>query len=182
MFNQRARGYRVRLDSTGQNALKACLSNELFERLKKCCAHSTKGMGPVCSLDALTGQRCEGVRFGRPNGGKVGAMESQPVPDVPHIDVEIDKEPLNADRSVLRGVLMRGLEVYVEFGKDFVGLRRQPRASKCDLLMVVRSRVLCWLVLMALHQGSESNSYLSLRLSIRRGDSCTGERRLPHSS
>ena len=42
VFNQRAQGYRVRLDSTGQNALKACLSEELYERLKKCCAQSSK--------------------------------------------------------------------------------------------------------------------------------------------
>ena len=32
-----------------------------------------------------------------------------------------DMEPLNADRTVLRGVLMRGLEGYVEFGKEFEG-------------------------------------------------------------
>lgn len=130
VFNQRAQGYRVRLDSTGQNALKACLSDELFERLKKCCAHSTKGMGPVCSLDALSGEKCEGVMFGRPSGGKVGIVESQPAPDVPHIDVEMDKEPLNADRSVLRGVLMRGLEAYVEFGKDFVGFETTAEGVK----------------------------------------------------
>ena len=120
MFNQRAQGYRVRLDSTGQNALQACLSEELFERLKKCCAHCTKGMGPVCSLDAISGERCEGVKFGRPSGGEVGVVGSQPAPKERYIDMEADKEPLNADRTVLRGVLMRGVEEYVEFGKDFV--------------------------------------------------------------
>lgn len=121
MFNQRAQGYRVRLDSTGQNALQDCLSEELFERLKKSCAHSTKGMGPVCSLDGISGKRCEGVKFGRPSGGKVGAVQSQSAPEEGYIDVEVDREPLNADRTVLRGVLMRGLEEYVEFGKDFIG-------------------------------------------------------------
>ena len=78
----------------------------------------------MCSLDAVSGEVRAASRFGRPTGGKLGTMESQLAPHMPmwrHIDVEIDKEPLNADRTVLRSVLMRGLEEYVEFGKDFVG-------------------------------------------------------------
>ena len=78
-------------------------------------------MGPIWSLDAISGEKCAGVRFGPPGGAKVGSAGSQPAPGVPHLDMEIDKEPLNADRTVLRGVLMRGLEEYVEFGKELVG-------------------------------------------------------------
>ena len=39
-------------------------------------------------------------------------------------------EPLNADRTVLRDVLMRGLERYVEFGKDFVGFETTAKGVK----------------------------------------------------
>ena len=60
----------------------------------------------------------------------MGTVESQSAPGVPHVDVEIDKEPLNADRNVLRGVLMRGLEEYVEFGKDFVGFETTAEGVK----------------------------------------------------
>jgi 2-polyprenyl-6-methoxyphenol hydroxylase-like FAD-dependent oxidoreductase len=34
-----------------------------------------------------------------------------------------EEEPLNADRAVLRSVLIRGLEEFVEFGKDFEGFK-----------------------------------------------------------
>ena len=121
LFNQRAQGYRVRLDGTGQDALKACLSEELFERLEKSCAHSTKGMGPVWLLDALTGERCKGLSTGPPGIWRVESVGSQPAPEKPHADIVDDKVALNADRTVLRGVLIRGLEDYVEFGKELVG-------------------------------------------------------------
>ena len=130
VFNQRAQGYRIRLDSTGQRALKACLSEELFDRLEKSCAQNTKIVKPVGMLDALTGERCTGVRFGPPSGGKVETAGSQPAPEVPHIEMETDKEPLNADRAVLRGVLIRGLEDYIEFGKEFVGFETTAEGVK----------------------------------------------------
>ena len=120
VFNQRAQGYRVRLDSTGQNALKTCLSEELLERLEKSCAHSTKGMGPLWLLDAITGEQRTGATFGPPVKRNVESVGSQPAPQVPHIEMEVDKAALNADRTVLRSVLIRGLEDYVEFGKEFV--------------------------------------------------------------
>lgn len=60
----------------------------------------------------------------------MGIVEPQPPPEVPHMDMEIDKEPLNADRTVLRGVLVRGLEEYVEFGKDFVGFETTAEGVK----------------------------------------------------
>ena len=130
VFNQRAQGYRIRLDVTGQDALKACLSEELLERLEKCCALTTGGIGPVWMLDALTGESCTGVRFGPPGGGKVEAMGPQPAPKVPQVDVEMDKGAYNADRTVLRGVLIRGLEDYVEFGKELVGFETTAEGVK----------------------------------------------------
>jgi hypothetical protein len=37
-----------------------------------------------------------------------------------------DEKPLNADRVVLRSVLIQGLEEYVEFGKEFEGFKTLP--------------------------------------------------------
>lgn len=120
VFNQRAQGYRVRLDSTGHNALKSCLSEELFERLEKSCAQIAKGMGPIWLLDAVTGERCKGVSVGPRGARKVESMGSQPAPKAPDIEIETNKVALNADRTVLRSVLIRGLEEYVEFGKELL--------------------------------------------------------------
>ena len=120
MFNQRTQGYRVRLESTGRNALNVCLSEELFDRLEKSCAQVPQTMGPVRLLDALTGEICEGLSFGDPPVRKAESMESEPALKAPDIEIETDKEALNLDRTVLRGVLIRGLEDCVEFGKEFV--------------------------------------------------------------
>ena len=105
VLNVRSQGYRVRINGLGIAALESVLTPTLFSRLKASCAQVTLSgqpgqMGPRSNINAVTGEKVE-RRFGPPPPG-VGEVE-----------------PLNADRSVLRSVLMHGLEEYVEFGKTF---------------------------------------------------------------
>ncbi|KAL6721991.1 hypothetical protein ACLMJK_001096 [Lecanora helva] len=105
LFNQRSQGYRVRIGGDGIKALKSCLTHDLYTRLDKSCAQvTTKGTGPLWKLDALS---AEEIKTGPPPGSKAPAAIHEEV------------QPLNADRSVLRNVLMRDLQPYVEFGKEF---------------------------------------------------------------
>ena len=101
-LNVRAQGYRVRINGVGIAALEQVLHPELLHRLRGSCAQvsSQAGnkVGPAVNLDALSGQETKGLGI-RPPPGEV--------------------EPLNADRMVLRSVLVRGLEEYLEFGKEF---------------------------------------------------------------
>ena len=107
VFNQRAQGYRVRLNADGINALKSCLTPDLYHRLEKSCAHvPSKGNGPLWQLDALTAEQ------------KQQKLAPPPASKAPVVLWE-DVQPLNADRSVLRDVLMQELQPYVEFGKEF---------------------------------------------------------------
>ncbi|CAF9938261.1 hypothetical protein IMSHALPRED_000734 [Imshaugia aleurites] len=116
-FNLRAQGYRVRIVGPGIEALQSVLSPELFSRLEASCAiNAHGGVGSGTKLDALSTEPIVGF-FGKEGPPKLfnkggpanGAM----------VKPQGSPEPLNADRMVLRSVLMRGLEEYVEFGKDF---------------------------------------------------------------
>lgn len=105
-LNVRSQGYRVRIHSAGIDALRQVLSPALFARLEASCAQTTgKGPGPPVALDALTAKQVE-FGFGPAAVGR-------------RVDVSEGTVPLNADRSVLRSVLMRGLEGFVEFGREF---------------------------------------------------------------
>ena len=118
VFNQRAQGYRVRLNADGINALKSCLTPDLYDRLEKSCAHvSGKGTGPLAQLDALTGE---------PMQQKLSAPPASKGPLILH---EFE-QTLNADRTVLRDVLMQGLQPYVEFGKEFESHEILPTGVK----------------------------------------------------
>ncbi|MCJ1476815.1 hypothetical protein MMC13_005484 [Lambiella insularis] len=109
VFNARAQGYRVRINSTGIAALKQILPPELFSPLTASCAQITSEnankIGPTISLNALTGEK------------QLEPMGSGPPSK--HGPVGQEDEPLSADRTVLRNVLILGLEGYVEFGKEF---------------------------------------------------------------
>lgn len=121
-FNLRAQGYRVRIVGTGIEALQSLLPPALYSRLEASCAiNAHGGTAPSARLDALNAEDFESF-FGKgglpPVGGPAGASgfgKGGPGMQKP----EGSPEPLNADRMVLRSVLMRGLEEYVEFGKDF---------------------------------------------------------------
>lgn len=114
----RAQGYRVRINGTGIAALTSLLPPSLFSRLEASSAHVAPGQagaGPTASLDALTAQPVPGPRATLPNTYSAKAP--------PGID---DVDPLNVDRTVLRSVLLRGLEEHVEFGKDFSSYETTP--------------------------------------------------------
>lgn len=131
-FNLRAQGYRVRIVGPGIEALQSLLPPALYSRLEASCAiFADRSQGPGAKLDALNAEQIEnffGKRGpphigGRPEpgnpgkGGHSAGMMQKP---------EGSTEPLNADRMVLRSVLMRGLEEYVEFGKDFSAYEITP--------------------------------------------------------
>lgn len=124
-FNLRAQGYRVRIVGPGVEALQSVLPPALYSRLEASCAiNADGGQGPGARLDALSAEEIESFfgKGGPPRiggnpgmggpgkGGPVAGMMQKP---------EGSPAPLNADRMVLRSVLMRGLEDLVEFGKEF---------------------------------------------------------------
>ena len=119
LLNQRSQGYRVRIQSEGIHALKGSLDPELYARLEKWCAIHVGGrnLGPLWQLDALTGEPMQQLLRDSP-GSKVPVAEGG------------DLEPLNADRSVLRSVLMDGMETYVVFGKAFERYEETPVGVK----------------------------------------------------
>ena len=124
IFNQRAQGYRVRITSVGIAALTACLPPELLSRVKACCAPITKALEDTWNLDGVSGEEIVGPKLG-PRGWQTwkrtesGAKSMDLGGQAPQMSEYV--EQLNADRTVLRGLLMRGLETYVTFGKEFEG-------------------------------------------------------------
>ncbi|KAJ7461842.1 cercosporin toxin biosynthesis protein [Mycena galericulata] len=97
-FNGRAQGYRIRIDGLGNKALQETLPPDLFAKVKSTSAPFLAG---GVRLDALSGEPLVGGGGPPPRGSE-------------------EAEPLSADRTVLRRLLMRGLEEHVTFGKRFV--------------------------------------------------------------
>ncbi|KAK6358760.1 hypothetical protein TWF730_008079 [Orbilia blumenaviensis] len=91
----RAQGYRIRIWGDGANALKHLLPDQLWPAFEATCAQLTPG---ARRLDALTNE--------------VGEME------IPRAAIPSGM-PYNADRTMLRSVLMAGLEEHISFGKVF---------------------------------------------------------------
>lgn len=115
LFDERLQGYRVQISKAGIEALKNCLTPDLYTQLESSCAQFTsKDTGPLWQFDALSAQQSQ-RRFAPP----------PPESGAPTVTGEV-VEPLNADRSVLRNVLMQGLQSHVEFGKDFVAYEIMP--------------------------------------------------------
>ena len=115
VLNVRSQGYRVRINGIGIAALKSLLTPALYSRLEDSCAQVILNdqpgrMGPSSKINAVTGGKVE-RSFGPPprEAGEV--------------------VPLNADRSVLRSVLMHGLEEHVEFGKAFTSFELPPEGG-----------------------------------------------------
>lgn len=103
-LNIRAQGYRVRINGFGIDALKYLLTPALYTRLEDSMAiTTTKGAAPPVHLDALTGKPAE-FKFTGPRNNPI---------------IPTDVQPLNADRSVLRMVLSKGLEGHITFSKEF---------------------------------------------------------------
>jgi 2-polyprenyl-6-methoxyphenol hydroxylase-like FAD-dependent oxidoreductase len=109
-LNIRSQGYRVRINGVGIAALNQLLPPDLFNRLHGSCASiTTKGAAPHTHLDAFT-------------GGKIDWKS----PLEKGRNIHGEDEPLNADRTVLRSVLIRGLESFIEFGKEFEKFKTTP--------------------------------------------------------
>ncbi len=125
-FNLRAQGYRVRIVGSGIEALQSVLTPTLYSRLEASCAiNAHGGVGTNTRLDALSAEQIENFfgKAGPPSmGGHSGIGRGGPGMQKP----EGSPEPLNADRMVLRSVLMRGLEEHVEFGKEFSAYEITP--------------------------------------------------------
>lgn len=94
-LNMRSQGYRVGINYVGIAALREILPDKLFEQLNACSA-----------IPAITPDEA-GRRIDALKGEK---LESFTLPN---------HERLNCDRTVLRRVLIQGLEDCVSFGKEF---------------------------------------------------------------
>jgi 2-polyprenyl-6-methoxyphenol hydroxylase-like FAD-dependent oxidoreductase len=110
-LNARCQGYRFRIHGSGQAALAALLPPDLYSYLEASCAITPPG-GIIAggSFDALRDPSLGEIP------GPYGA--NPPRPEVVNGGVE---EPWNADRGVMRSVLMSNLEPFVNFGREFVG-------------------------------------------------------------
>jgi 2-polyprenyl-6-methoxyphenol hydroxylase-like FAD-dependent oxidoreductase len=93
--NFRAQGYRLRIGPDGVQALKEVLSPDLFTLFENTCAYTI----------------LKGVRI-KPDGTKLEG-------DGPSILSEAAPMIYTVDRSILRDVLLSGLDDQVEFGKTF---------------------------------------------------------------
>ena len=98
----RVQGYRIRLHGEGLAALRSVLADELRNSFEETCAETV--LGPLPNIDAVT---CEitAANFGANNPqGKIA---------------QSDQKPYTVDRSVLRQVLLTGLDNYIEYGKEY---------------------------------------------------------------
>ncbi|CAJ2511245.1 Uu.00g068700.m01.CDS01 [Anthostomella pinea] len=95
----RTQGYRIRISSQGQDALRAIMNADDYRRFEAGC--SDNGAGKITPLDAVTlkAKTSGGPSGGAPGGGKV----------------------LGVDRAFLRNQLFEGIEDVVQFGKHTIG-------------------------------------------------------------
>lgn len=110
-LNQRAQGYRIRINQYGLDALRKCLPAELYKRFEETTAENLPMGG------------------GRPtptSGAGPGGPSTAPSPRGPPATPGPGGRPrgpppfsLPADRSVMRSVLVSGLEDSVFYGKAF---------------------------------------------------------------
>lgn len=128
-FNLRAQGYRVRIIGSGIEALQTVLPPALYSRLEASCAiNAHGGVGTNTKLDALSAEEIENF-FGKAGPPSMGGHSGSGGPGTGRPGMqkpEGSPQPLNADRMVLRSVLMRGLEEHVEFGKEFSAYEITP--------------------------------------------------------
>ncbi len=97
----RAQGYRIRVSPDGAAALRKILSDDLWSKFEKSCVEVVKG-GQQC--DAISGEIKVGMGPGPHGNGKA----------------------YNADRAVLRSLLLTGLEDHISFSKSFLKAEFTP--------------------------------------------------------
>ncbi|KAF2106862.1 cercosporin toxin biosynthesis protein [Lophiotrema nucula] len=98
----RSQGYRIRISGDGVHALQKCLPQPTWEKLE---ASAATGMIGMTKIDALTGEVAPKPITGN---GELKGMRH-------------DAKPIAVDRTVMRTVLLSGLEGHIEFGKTFEG-------------------------------------------------------------
>ncbi|MBV9121611.1 MAG: FAD-dependent monooxygenase [Chloroflexi bacterium] len=131
----RAQGYRISLDARGVEALRSCLSLELFEL-----------------LEATSGQPSSGVTTYRVDGATLKDEHTDHFPDSPRPGLPATGRAV--DRLTLREILLAGLDDVVSFGKELIALEVRGDAVQahfangetvsCDVLVAadgVGSRV-----------------------------------------
>ncbi len=131
-LSSRPQGYRIRLNLIGLHALRTTLSKEVNDEIWRTAVEFVPGLG---RLDARTG-KVMGVPVGMPspkspgtktnvNGNGNGTASPTGLPPPPGIDPE---DPLTrfamtsrlpVDRTILRSVLLTGLDDYIDFNKSF---------------------------------------------------------------
>jgi len=105
----RAQGYRIRIADIGAKGLHYCLDDELWSLYQRTCAES-KGMGVrMNAIDGST-QPMFGPGGG-PRGMRGGGSGGPPIED--------PRWQGKADRTMLRALLLLGIEENVKFGKTF---------------------------------------------------------------
>ncbi|KAF2871104.1 cercosporin toxin biosynthesis protein [Massariosphaeria phaeospora] len=97
--NHRTQGYRIRVSREGSEALQYLLSSELHALLEASSAEMR--LGPILEIDAITTEVAE-VKFGHGNA---------PPP------VDAASKPRTIDRTILRHLLLRGLDEHITYGK-----------------------------------------------------------------
>ena len=103
----RTQGYRIRIDHRGQQALKACLPEDLFALFKATGAMPVEGVNVVdTGLDAVTGRWVASWRRASNEGAG-----------------NVEEDDLSVNRQTLREILLCGIEDHVHFGKAFVRYR-----------------------------------------------------------
>ncbi|KAI0452383.1 cercosporin toxin biosynthesis protein [Xylaria acuta] len=93
----RAQGYRLRLNGDGANALKETLPVKLWERFQKTCCSAELGETDINAVD-----------------GTIIASRAGGSPAMKGL------KPYTCDRTVLRGILLDGLEDMISYGKELV--------------------------------------------------------------
>ena len=109
----RSQGYRIRISPPGAAALQKLLPPHLYQAFDKTCAAVVPGLG---SKLAVSGQA---VQISMPPGG----ARAGPPPEL------MTGKLFNADRAVLRNVLLDGLEEHISFGKRFVRYESNTNGS-----------------------------------------------------
>lgn len=109
----RAQGYRIRITPEGAGALEKLLPGNLWNAFEATAAGVLPGMGS--RLNAVT---AEPANWSRP-----------PPASNSHAPVLMNGKSYNADRTVLRNVLMSGLDGNISFDKKFDGYATNPDGS-----------------------------------------------------
>lgn len=121
VLNVRSQGYRVRITDNSIYALESLLTRSLYDHLEASCAAVALDAPTQTASNAGAGPR---GRFNARNMEKIETKFGGPPLNQLHTQGATD-----ADRSVLRSVLMHGLEEYVEFGKAFESYPMDPAGS-----------------------------------------------------